>query len=102
MPDTMRPEVAWKRGDPILATWLRAVADAVIQRITITGGTIRRIGTSVVIDVSGRRGGKGSVGAVRAYKATSAPDGNDQITVKLVNSDGTVTGDESTWEVLPE
>ena len=49
MSATRRPD-RMSRGNPIPAHWLRAVANAVVQRMTGANGvTVRRIGTSVGI-----------------------------------------------------
>lgn len=48
-----------KAGDPITADFLNSIAANVLQRVSIVGGEITRNGTSLCINVSGRRGGAG-------------------------------------------
>lgn len=49
----------FKPGDPISATFLNQVVDALVQRITMPGGLVTRVGQAVVLDPLARRGGGG-------------------------------------------
>ncbi len=43
------------RGDPIKASFLRQLADNMVSRISISGGTVRRIGNSIIITIDKQR-----------------------------------------------
>jgi hypothetical protein len=54
----------FKVGDPITADFLNMVVDALIQRITIPGGIVTRVGQAVVLDFGRRGGGGGGAGFI--------------------------------------
>lgn len=53
----------FKRGDRISAAFLNAVVDALVQRITVPGGLVTKVGQAVVIQMARGGGGGSSVGA---------------------------------------
>ena len=51
--------------DRISATFLNQVAESVVQRITVRGGKVSRVGTSIMIDLTG--GTSGTAGSKQFY-----------------------------------
>ena len=86
-----------KPGDPIPAAWLQKVAGAVLQRISVRGARVRRVGTSLAIDIDQQRQGSR---IPEVYKATADESGGT-VTVKQLKVDGTAIGDNITLNVLP-
>lgn len=65
MPGTFPPR-RLKPGDPIGATNLNRMGEAVVQRLTIRGGTAKRVGTNISLDVRKQPGAAGAAGVVAA------------------------------------
>lgn len=55
---TGRPTI--ERGDVITADFLDRVVDGIVQRILISGGTVRKVGTSLAIAIDRQGGGGGA------------------------------------------
>ena len=87
-----------RRGDPIPASWLNQVARAVLQRITVVGGTAKRVGTNVVIDVSQQRPRGGAPIPARVKTVH-----DNYIVCNIQNVDGTFQSNDTNalkpWEV---
>jgi len=97
MASSKRPSLM-KPGDPIPAAWLQKVAGAVLQRISVRGARVRRVGTSLAIDIEQQRTASR---IPEVYKATADESGGT-ITVKRVKVDGTTVGENITLKVLSD
>jgi hypothetical protein len=56
---TQRDPGRFAKGDKITAEFLNAVVDALLQRVSIPGGTVTKIGQSLVLQPKSGRGGGG-------------------------------------------
>ena len=102
MSDRNRP-TRINRGDPIPAAWLQKVADNIVQRITVTGGRVRRIGTSLAIDVDKKVAG-GIAGSAHFYVLTESSNYVTGHKVVRWNSETglpDVLSDETFWIAKP-